>query len=238
MKKSYTQKQWLHIIEEILPITKFLLDCFGIQLNNDVVDFVKKCFTCQKQGSSTLKTKSELHSMHVPTAVMNKNGVDIWNLPKVDGYCCLVVCIDYFSKWSEAKPYKDKKATTVSQFLYELISRHGCFSIQMNDQGREFVNSVSVEFYRLTGIIQRVTSAYYPHANGLVERQNRIIENLLTKVLDSNPTGQPYVIEVVLEKQPCRVTLSTIQRIFQTIWQRYIRHSSRVSNFFNKPDLS
>ena len=31
-KKAYTQKQWLHINEEILHITKFLLDFFvGIQ---------------------------------------------------------------------------------------------------------------------------------------------------------------------------------------------------------------
>ena len=53
--------------------------------------------------------------------MMNKIGVDICNLTEVDGYFYLVVCIDYFSKGSEVKPLKDKKATTASQFLYELI---------------------------------------------------------------------------------------------------------------------
>ena len=105
--------------------------------------------TRQKRGSLTLKIKTELHSTPVPTAVMNQIGVDICNLPEVNGYCCLVVCIDYFSKWSEAKPLKYKKTMTNSQFLYENI--HGCLSIQINDQGREFVNSVSAEMYRLTG---------------------------------------------------------------------------------------
>ena len=113
--------------------------------------------TCQKQGSLTFKTKTELHIIPVPTAVMNQIGVDICNLTEVDEYCCLVVCIDYFSKWSDAKALKDKKLTTVSQFLYELMFRHGCFSIQTNDQGREFVNSVSTKLHRLTGTIQRVT---------------------------------------------------------------------------------
>ena len=56
----------------------------------------------------------------------------------------------------------------VSQFLCE--SRYGCFSIQINDQGREFVNSVSAELHRLnTGTIQRVTSANHPQANSLLK---------------------------------------------------------------------
>ena len=121
--------------------------CFWYLTYNDVAGFVKKCMTCQKQGGLTLKTKTELHSIPVSTAVMNQIGVDICNLPEIDEYCCLVVCIDYFSKWSEGKLLKDKKATTVSQFLYELIYMHDCFSIQINGQGREIVNTVSAELH-------------------------------------------------------------------------------------------
>ena len=60
--------------------------------------------------------------------------------------------------------------------------------MQISDQGREFINSVSAELHRLTGIIQRVTSAYHPKANGLLERQNTTIKNPIIKVLDSNFT--------------------------------------------------
>ena len=115
--------------------------------------------TWQKQEIFTLKTKTWLQSIPVQSAVMNQIGVDISNLPEVDGYCCLVVCIDYLSKRSKAKLLKDKKEATVSQFLYELICRHGCFSIQINDQGREFINSVSVKLHHLTNTIQHVASA-------------------------------------------------------------------------------
>ena len=48
---------------EILPITKFLLDFFGIQ-------YTMILQTCQKQESLTLKTKTELYSIPVSTVVM------------------------------------------------------------------------------------------------------------------------------------------------------------------------
>ena len=76
--------------------------------------------------------KSELQNVPIPTAVMMQVGIDLCNLRNVDGYCCLIVCIDYFSKWSEAKPVKDKTAPTTAQFIYEIMCRHGCFSVQIN----------------------------------------------------------------------------------------------------------
>ena len=101
----------------------------------------------------------------------------------------------YSSKRSEAKPLKYKKATTVSQILHELTCRYGCFSIQINDQGWEFVNSVSAELHRLTGTIQRVMSSNHTQASGLVERQNGMIRNWLIKALDSYPSNSPSFTE-------------------------------------------
>ena len=103
---------------------------------------------------------------------MKQIGIDICNLPEVEGYKHLVVCIDYFSKWSEAKPLKDKLAESVSIFLYEIICRHGCMKIQINDQGKEFVNEVITNLHEMTVVDQRITSAYHPQSNGLCERQN------------------------------------------------------------------
>ena len=114
----------------------------------------------------------ELQSVPVSCEVMKQIGIDICNLPEVEGYKHLVVCIDYFSKWSEAKPLKDKLAESVSIFLYEIICRHGCMKIQINDQGKEFVNEVITNLHEMTVVDQRITSAYHPQSNGLCERQN------------------------------------------------------------------
>ena len=93
----------------------------------------QSCEQCKKQDD--LKSpKLELKSIPVPSSVMKQVGVDICNLPKVNGYRHVIVLIDYFSKCPEAKPTKDKSAPTIAQFLYEAICRHGCFEIQINNQ--------------------------------------------------------------------------------------------------------
>ena len=167
---------------------------FWYNISVDVADYIRTCEQCQKQGN--LKSpKVELKPIPVPSEVMKQVGVDICNLPDVDGYHHVIVLIDYFSKWSEVVATKDRKAPTVAQFLYEVMCRHGCFQVQINDQGREFVNEVSTELCRLTGVEQRITSAYHPQSNGLVERQNRTIKNSLVKVLEDNVKMWPSVIE-------------------------------------------
>ena len=71
-----------------------------------------------------------------------------------------------------------------------------CFEGQINDQGREFVNGVCTCLPDFTGVEERITSAYYPQSNGLVERQNRMIENALVKVLDAHLEEWPHIMKV------------------------------------------
>ena len=53
--------------------------------------------------------------------------------------------------------------------------------IQINDQGREFVNEISSDLHQLCGTEQRITSAYHPQSNGLDERQNQTIKKIDVK---------------------------------------------------------
>ena len=117
----------------------------------DIKEYIKICKSCQQQGKILKKISPELKSIPVPNEVMKQIGIDLCTLPEVDGFKHLIVCIDYFSKWSEAKAVKDKSAPTVAKFLYEVICRHGCMRIQINDQGKEYVNEVSENLHEMTG---------------------------------------------------------------------------------------
>ena len=54
---------------------------------------------------------------------------------------------DYFTKWVEAFPLKDKKATSVATCLQEMFYRHGAPNSILSDQGREFINEVCFILY-------------------------------------------------------------------------------------------
>lgn len=109
--------------------------------------------------------------------------MDLITLPTANDFRYVAVAICYFSKWCEAKPLKDKTAESVAKFIYdEIICRHGCPEIQISDQGREFVNTLSDTLFKMTGTQQRITSPYHPQANGLVERLNRTLKTSLLKV--------------------------------------------------------
>ena len=85
--------------------------------------------------------------------------IDICSFTEVNGFKHLIICIDYFSKWSEAKHIKNKSVSTIGQLLYEVIRRRGCMKIQMNNHGWEFVNEVSKVLHNMT--VRR--STYFRH---------------------------------------------------------------------------
>jgi len=173
---------------------------FWPNIYSDVCNFIKECDICQKVNPAVLKAVPELQPVSVPTAVMKQIGIDIAMLPEVNQNKYIIVAIDYFSKWSEIKAVQNKTAETVARFLFELIYRHFCMSIQINDQGREFDNQVSDRLHVFTGTKQRVTSVYHPQSNGLVERQNRTIKNMILKTLynENYVSRWPDIIDGVL----------------------------------------
>ena len=186
------------IVAVSLRTKKFSERFFWHSMIEDIKEYIKICISCEQQGKIFKKINLELKSIPVPYSVMKQNGINLNTLPEVDGFRHLVVSIDYFSKWSAAKTLKDKSAPTVAKFLYEIICRHGCMRIQINDQGKEFVNEVSENLHEMTGTEQRITSAYYSQSTGLGKRQNRTIKDSFVKVLEEKPKEWSNIIDGIL----------------------------------------
>ena len=186
-----------------------------------IKEYIKICKSCQQQGKIFKKISPELKGIPVPNEVMKQIGIDLCTLPEVDGFKHLIVCIDYFSEWSEAKAVKDKSAATVAKFLYEIICRHGCMRIQINDQGKEFVNEVSENLHEMTGTELRITSAYHRQSNGLCERKNRTIKDSLVKVLEEKPKEWPNIIDGILFAHRVSIHYSTKYSPFFLMYNRH-----------------
>jgi hypothetical protein len=115
----------------------------------------------------------------------------------------IVTAVDYCTKWPEAAPLPNKCAISVARFVWGLMCRYGAADVHITDQGSEFQNKFDTELMRLSGVEHRVTSAYHPQANGLVERQNRTTEACLQKALEAKRNQWVYALDSVLFA--CRV---------------------------------
>lgn len=56
----------------------------------------------------------------------------------------ILTATDYYTKWVEAFAIKDKSAQSITKCLLEIFYRHGASYYVITDQGREFVNEVSL----------------------------------------------------------------------------------------------
>ena len=94
--------------------------------------------------------------------------------PTPDGYRYILVIADYFSKWTEAFPIKNKCADTVADVLVKkIILRFGMPLVIHSDQGREFENGLMKSLCCLLGCVKTRTAPYHPESDGMVERFNR-----------------------------------------------------------------
>ena len=91
-----------------------------------------------------------------------------------NGHCYILVIADYFSKWTEAFPMKNKCADTVANLLVDNIIL--CFGMPLvihSDQGREFENGLMKSLCALLGCTKTRTAPYHLESDVMIERFNR-----------------------------------------------------------------
>ena len=92
----------------------------------------------------------------------------------------------------------------------------------MSDQGREFVNGVHKCLLKLTGTQHKISSAYHPQSNGLVERFNQTLQRSLVKLVGDDQTTWNDHLDAVLFA--CRTANQKSTQIcpFEMMYCRYI----------------
>ena len=94
----------------------------------------------------------------------------------------LVVAIDYFTKWIEAKPLAKITTKQIAHFFWEnIICRYGIPRVLVTDNRTQFNNEEFRSYCDENDIDLRFTSVAHPQANGQAEVANRIILDGLKK---------------------------------------------------------
>uniref|UniRef100_A0A5S6PZG1 RNA-directed DNA polymerase n=2 Tax=Trichuris muris TaxID=70415 RepID=A0A5S6PZG1_TRIMR len=156
---------------------------YWVQMAHDVSEYCRTCTKCQEHKSKT----------HPPVPLVNMKvgdtwhtiGIDVLQLPESKlGNKYLLVLQDYYTKWIEAYAMKDQTAKTVVSKLIDAFSRFGFPKVVHSDQGPNFESTIIKEVLQAFGVKKTRTTSYHPQGNGLVERGNRTIIQMLSTYVD------------------------------------------------------
>jgi hypothetical protein len=123
---------------------------------SDAAELVQKCEGCQNCARDQ-KQPSSLNQLIQPTCPLQRWGLDLLGpLPPAQGNLRYVlVVVQYFSKWIEAKPLATINLVTVQKFFWQnIVCRFGVPKAITVDNGmqfdaeafRDFVNKLARKF--------------------------------------------------------------------------------------------
>src|SRR3990170_5751745 len=139
-------------------------------------EIVDKCEGCQFYSNMSHKPASALKTIPLvwPFAVWGLDMVGPLRTGR-SGFTHLLVAVDKFTKWIEAKPIKKLDSKTAIRFLKELIFRYGVPHSIITDNGSNFDSEEFRNFCSTQGTQVDYASVAHPQSNGQAERANGLI---------------------------------------------------------------
>ncbi len=96
------------------------------------------------------------------------------------GYENILIITDHFTRYALAVPTKNQTArTTAEAFFNNFVVHYGLPKRKHSDQGANFQSKIIKELCQITGMEKSRTTPYHPMGNGLTERFNRTLLNML-----------------------------------------------------------
>ena len=151
-----------------------------------ISDVESYCRQCQKCQQSKLPSPSRVPLTSTPIGKpWQMVAVDILSVPvSANGNKGLLIMQDYFTKWADAIPLPNQKAITITKALVNLFATMGIPQIVHSDQGQNFECPVLKQTLNVFGIKKSHTTAYHLQGDGLVERFNLSLLQLLHTYVD------------------------------------------------------
>jgi hypothetical protein len=165
----------------------------------DANEIMRTCEGCQFYARKTNLPVDTLQTIPV-TWPFTMCGLDIVGpLRKVPGgYTHLLVAVDKFSKWIEARPITNVRAEQDVSFFTDIIHWFGVPNSIITDNGSQFTGRKFLEFCEDHHIRVDWAAVAHPQTNGYVEHANdMILQGLKPRIFDRlNKSGRKWLQEL------------------------------------------
>ena len=224
LPKSYQQSALQAVHNETHPgirTTRRLLSARFIwhKMNVDAADFVRSCPDCQR-GKITKHQSAAPGDFPVETRRFATVHLDIVGpLPESQDFKYLVTMIDRATRYPVAVPVKDITEDTVwTAFQDHWVATFGTPATLYTDRGAQFTAHDWASKCTVFGIKHRLTPAYHPQTNGLVERFHRTLKDSLRSLaaISDWPARMPLVLLGLRARPLSEAGLSPHQLAFGT----------------------
>ncbi|CAC5398973.1 unnamed protein product [Mytilus coruscus] len=142
-----------------------------------------------KSGKNPAHKKRHALKTHLVGAPFERIATDIAGpFPLSDNKNRYVLVVgDYFTKLTEAYPMPDMQAETVADVIFRAwVKRYGCPIELHSDQGRQYESTLFQNMCELLEIKKTRTTPLHPRSDGMIERMNRTIQDILSKYIKSH----------------------------------------------------
>ena len=167
-------------------------------MHRDTHAYVKTCHVCQQRKSPRLPGLGSMQPIVVPepshTVALDFCGP----FPTTArGNAYVLVVTDHFTKHVEAFATPDQtKETTATILVDEYFCRYGAPARLLSDRGATFLSDVVRVATDVFGVKKTNTSPYHPQTDGLTERFNSTMANMLAS-FESHDDWDLYLRKVV-----------------------------------------
>ncbi|XP_075771602.1 uncharacterized protein LOC142823854 [Pelodiscus sinensis] len=155
-----------------------------------VRDFCDSCPECQRTAPARVP-KAPLVPMPIVAVPFERIAMDLVGPlePSGRGHRYIMVVVDYATRYPEAIPLRNTKAPTLARELLRIFSRVGLPQAILTDQGPNVTSRVMKELCKMLKIHRLRTSVYHPQTDGLVERFNKTLKEMLRRFVLEDPRG-------------------------------------------------
>jgi hypothetical protein len=159
-------------------------------LKPGVENFVKQCQVYQQAKHEHCKLPGLLSPLQPPDGAWQAISMDfVEGLPTSQGYNCILVVVDRFTKYSHFIPLKHPFTASyvAKEFMDKVVKLH-CIPVSIvSDRDKVFTSNFWRELFHILDTELQMSSAYHPQTDGQTERTNQCLEMYLRCAIHDQP---------------------------------------------------